>query len=79
MAPSKSPASKELPMKAQPTDWIPEGYVIAFDLEDWQYIVLEFMVPAMHQIYAGYHHKQDLNAFAAAGGVSTTLLYCLFI
>ena len=79
MAPSKFPASKELPMKAQPTDWIPKGYVIAFDSEDQQYIVPEFMVLAMHQAYASYCHKQDLNAFAAAGEVSTTLLYFLFI
>ena len=57
-------------MDNKPYDWIPEGYVIAFDLDNWEYIVLEFMVPAMHQAYGGYQHKKDLNAFGAAGGVS---------
>ena len=54
----------------KPHDWILEGYVIAFDLDDWEYIILEFMVLAMHQEYGGYQHKKDLNAFGAAGGVS---------
>ena len=43
---------------------------IAFDLDDQEYIVLEFMVLAMHQVYGGYRHKKDLNAFGAARGVS---------
>ena len=57
-------------MDDKPHDWIPEGYVIAFDPDDQQYIIPEFMVPAMHQAYQGYWHKKDLNAFGAAGGVS---------
>ena len=52
------------------SDWIPEGYVITLDPDDRQYIVLEFMVLAMHQAYQHYRHKKDFNAFGAAGGVS---------
>ena len=57
-------------MDDKPHDWILEGYVIAFDVDNQEYIVLEFMVPAMHQAYGGYWHKKYLNAFGAAGGVS---------
>ena len=31
-------------MDDKPHDWIPEGYVIAFDPDDQEYIVPEFMV-----------------------------------
>ena len=66
-------------MDDKPPDWILEGYAIIFDPDDQQYIILEFMVPAMHQAYEGYQHKKNLNAFGAARGVSTTLFYYLFI
>ena len=70
MAPNKSSASKDSPIDDKPHGWIPEGYVITFDPDDREYIVLEFMVLAMHQAYGGYRHKKDLNAFCAARGVS---------
>ena len=70
MAPNKSSASRDSPMDDKLYDWIPEGYVITFDPDNWEYIILEFMVLAMHQEYGGYQHKKDLNAFGAAGGVS---------
>ena len=70
MAPNKSSASKDSPMNNKPHDWILEGYVIAFDLDNWEHIIPEFIVLAMHQAYGGYWHKKDLNAFGAAGGVS---------
>ena len=47
MAPNKSSASKDSPMDDKPHDWIPEGYVIAFDPDNWEYIVPQFMVPAI--------------------------------
>ena len=65
MAPNKSSASKDSPMDDKPHDWIPEGYVIVFDPDNREYIIPEFMVLAIHQVYGGY-----LNAFGAAGGVS---------
>jgi hypothetical protein len=73
MTPSNYPASEQSSIKAN--DWIPEGYVRALDPEDREYIVPEYIVPAMHLAYAGYRHTNVLDAFGAAGSVSRISLY----
>jgi hypothetical protein len=50
---------------------IPEGYVVVTGPDDNQYVVPDFMVPALHQMFDGYRKKLDLDAFRQAGSVST--------
>jgi hypothetical protein len=49
---------------------IPEGYIIIDGPDDQKYVVPEFMVPALHQVFDGYRKKLDLDAFRRAGAVS---------
>lgn len=79
MTPNDSPASTQSPTKSKANDWLPEGYVVALDPEDREYIVPEFMVPALHQAYAGYRHKKNLNAFGAPGSVSGILFSITYL
>jgi hypothetical protein len=50
--------------------WIPEGYVRVTGPDGDNYVVPEFMVPALHQTCESYKKKRDLDAFNAAGSVS---------
>jgi hypothetical protein len=50
---------------------IPDGYVMITGPEEQPYVVPQFMVPALHQIFDGYREKQNMDVFGAAGSVST--------
>lgn len=54
-----------------PIRWIPDGYVVVLGPDEHQYVVSEFFVPALHQIFIGYRKKKTLQVFEAAGNVST--------
>lgn len=54
----------------KPSAEIPDGYVVVTGPDDQQYVVPQFMVPALHQMFDGYRKKQDLDAFRHAGNVS---------
>ncbi|KAF8802329.1 hypothetical protein BYT27DRAFT_7215423 [Phlegmacium glaucopus] len=49
------------------SNWIPEGYVLIIGPDDKEYVVPEFMVPALHQMFDGYRKKVDLDVFRGAG------------
>jgi hypothetical protein len=55
--------------------WIPQGYVEVIGPDDQHYILPEFMVPALHDIFGGHRLKEDLGVFKAAGSVSLQLIY----
>jgi len=50
--------------------WSPEGYVVVRGPSNQNYVVPEFMVPALHQTYDGDQIKNDLNVLTASGSVS---------
>ncbi|KAF8811434.1 hypothetical protein BYT27DRAFT_7089498 [Phlegmacium glaucopus] len=49
---------------------IPDGYLVIIGHNDQRYIVPEFMVPALHQMFEGYRKKDSLEVFTATGSVS---------
>lgn len=51
---------------------LPEGYLAITGPDDEEYVVPDFMVPALHQMFDGYRKKLDLHAFRRAGAVSFT-------
>ncbi|KAF8811076.1 hypothetical protein BYT27DRAFT_7018481, partial [Phlegmacium glaucopus] len=40
---------------------IPEGYVVIIGPDEERYVVPQFMVPALHQMFDGYRKKADLE------------------
>jgi hypothetical protein len=53
---------------------IPEGYVMVSGPDTDNFLIPEFMVPALHQIFDGYRKKADLDAFKRAGSVSYIII-----
>jgi hypothetical protein len=49
---------------------IPDGYVIVAGPDNLEYVLPDFLVPALHQMFDGYRKKLDLDAFRQAGSVS---------
>jgi hypothetical protein len=50
--------------------WIPEGYVVVvMSPDDQPCMVLEFIVPALQQMFDGYRKKDELEIEKAAGMV----------
>lgn len=54
------------------TSSIPEGYVVTTGPDNHEYVVPEFMVPALHHLFDGHRKKIDLDTFSRAGAVSTS-------
>jgi hypothetical protein len=52
------------------TTGIPEGYVVIIGPDEERYVVPQFMVPALHQMFDGYRKKADLEVFKCPGSVS---------
>ncbi|KAF8809687.1 hypothetical protein BYT27DRAFT_7254402 [Phlegmacium glaucopus] len=48
---------------------IPDRYVVIIGPGKQCYVVPQFMVPALHQMFDGYRKKQDMEVFRAAGSV----------
>ena len=55
-------------------NWIPDGYATVISPDQKRYVVPEFFIPALHQIFDGYHKKVELEVFKAEGNVSETFL-----
>ena len=51
-------------------NWIPEGYTTWISPDRQNFVVPDFMVPALHHSFEGYRIKHELNAINAAGSVS---------
>ena len=49
---------------------IPDGFTIGTGPDGQQYLVPQFMMPALDQAFAAYQHKMDLDVSKAEGGVS---------
>lgn len=56
---------------------VPPGYVTVSGPDGRTYVVPDFMVPSLHQVFRGYRHSTDLNAMTASGTVSL-LYFCGF-
>lgn len=71
------------PMPNTPSDiqsedtWVPEGYVLTIGPNNQKYIVPEYCLPDLDQIYLSDKKKEELNASNAEGTVSffITLLF----
>jgi hypothetical protein len=59
-------------------NWIPEGYAIILRPDGQRYVVPEFAIPALSQIFDGYRKKVELDVFKAAGTVSPDIFYHIF-
>ena len=44
---------------------IPEGFTVCVGPGGKEYLVLQYMIPALDQAFAAYHHKADLNVLHA--------------
>ena len=49
---------------------IPDGFMISTVPNGQQYLVPQFMVPALDQAFVAYQHKWDLDVSNVQGGVS---------
>lgn len=54
------PQAIEEPQASTLTD-IPEGFTVRVGPGDKEYLVPQYMIPALDQAFAAYHHKTDLN------------------
>ena len=54
---------------------IPEGYVLVSGPDKEDFLVPDFMVPALHQVFDGYRKKKVLDAIKGAGNVSYNSVY----
>ena len=54
------PQNIEEPTAATLTE-IPEGFTVRVGPGDKEYLVPQYMIPALDQAFADYHHKTDLN------------------
>jgi hypothetical protein len=50
--------------------WAPEGFVSVVGPDDKEYMVPDFMVPALRQQYQTKKNREDLNAMGGLGTVS---------
>jgi hypothetical protein len=59
--------------KDQPsnTSWIPGGFQTVIGPDNKEYIVPDFLFPALQQRFLATKEKIDLDAFSAPGTVST--------
>ena len=44
---------------------IPEGFTVRVGPRDKEYLVPQYMIPALDQAFVAYHHKADLNVLHA--------------
>ena len=58
------PQNIEEPNAATLTE-IPEGFTVRVGPGDKEYLVPQYMIPALDQAFAAYHHKTDLNVLNA--------------
>ena len=58
------PQNIEEPNAATLTE-IPEGFTLRVGPRDKEYLVPQYMIPALDQAFAAYHHKTDLNVLHA--------------
>ena len=49
---------------------IPDGFTVGISPDGKQYLVPQYMVPALDQAFASYRSKEDLGVVNAPGGVS---------
>jgi len=52
---------------------IPDGYTTGTGPDGQQYLVPQFLVPALGQAFASYHNKIELDVSNEGGGVSEHL------
>lgn len=65
-------ASTSDEVTTQGDSWIPDGYAVVTGPDQKRYVVPEFCIPALHQMFDGYRKKDELGVFKAAGTVSGT-------
>jgi len=52
---------------------IPEGFTVRVGPGGREYLVPQYMIPALDQAFAAYHHKAELNVLSAQPQVRQTL------
>jgi hypothetical protein len=66
---------------------LPDGFAIGIGPNNQQYLVPQYMVPALDQAFAAYQSKADLGvlnarpgvSFSICGAVGTSIFYFLII
>jgi hypothetical protein len=53
--------------------WVPEGFVCILAPDEKQYMVPEYMVPAIFQQFNAKTNMEDLNVLSASGTVSCNI------
>jgi hypothetical protein len=82
MASATDPPNASSPVSEIEIDdpWIPKGFLQIEGPDNRQYIMPEFMYPALQQQCDAHQKKKDLDAFGASGSVSTRYISCsLFV
>lgn len=70
---SSSNATSSFHVSLSDDSWIPEGYVLVVGPNNKNYIVPDFILPALKQDYLAAARKEEIMAFSAPGTVS-----CIF-
>jgi len=69
------PKSNEEPQASILTE-IPEGFTVHVGPGGKEYLVPQYMIPALDQAFAAYHHKAELNILSTQPQVRQILYIC---